>query len=81
VTASTSGITADAATIRRAATRLRSPAAIGRNGLLMRSISTSSIWLIPTMKTFTHQAARSVQSRSKSLASSAPPAYCTAAIA
>ena len=34
----------------------RSPAAIGSNGLLMRSISTSSIWLMPTMKTFTHQA-------------------------
>ena len=39
--------------------------------MLIRSISTSSSWLIPTMKMFTHQAATSVQKRSKSSAPSA----------
>ena len=33
---------------------------MGRNGLLMRSISTSSSWLIPVMKMFTLHAATSV---------------------
>ena len=46
----------------------RSPAAIGSHGLLSRSISTSSIWLIPTMKTFTHSAGDAA-SRSRSTAS------------
>ena len=52
------------ATIRRAASSDRSPAAIGSHGLLRRSISTSSIWLIPVMKTFTHRPASRVHSRS-----------------
>ena len=42
----------------------RSPAAIGSHGLLSRSISTSSIWLIPAMKTFTQGPPASVHSRS-----------------
>ena len=43
----------------------RSPAAIGRNGLLTRSISTSVIWLTPTIAMFTVRAATSVASRSR----------------
>ena len=42
----------------------RSPAAIGRYGLLTRSISTSVIWLTPTIETLTARAATSVASRS-----------------
>ena len=54
------GSTAATATIRRAASSERSPAAIGSHGLLRRSISTSSIWLIPATNTFTHRPARRV---------------------
>ena len=64
VAAMTIGAMAATATIRRAASSDRSPAAIGSHGLLRRSISTSSIWLIPVMKTFTHRPASSVHSRS-----------------
>ena len=74
-------MTAHATTIRRPAAGLRSPAATGRNGLLIRSISTSSSWLIPTMKMFTHQAATSVQKRSKSSAPSGSPGNAVVAIA
>ena len=66
------GAIAAAATIRRAASSDRSPAAIGSHGLLRRSISTSSTWLMPTMKTFTHAPAKSVHSRSI-----APDARCS----
>jgi hypothetical protein len=58
------GAMAATATIRRAAPSERSPAAIGSHGLLRRSISTSSTWLMPVMKTFTHRPASRVQSRS-----------------
>ena len=44
----------------------RSPAAIGRNGLLTRSISTSVTWLTPTIAMLTVSAATSVASRSGS---------------
>ena len=64
VIAIATGAMAATATIRRAASSDRSPAAIGSHGLLRRSISTSSIWLIPVMKTFTHRPASSVHSRS-----------------
>ena len=64
VTAISSGTMAAAATTRRAVSSDRSPAAIGSHGLLSRSISTSSIWLIPVMKTFTQRPASSVHSRS-----------------
>ena len=64
VTAIATGAMAATATIRRAASSDRSPAAIGSQGLLRRSISTSSIWLIPVMNTFTHRPASSVHSRS-----------------
>ena len=64
VTAMSTGATAATATIRRAASSDRSPAAIGSHGLLRRSISTSSIWLMPVMKTFTHRPASRVHSRS-----------------
>jgi hypothetical protein len=49
VSASTTGSTPAAATMARACAAVRSPAASGSAGLLMRSISTSSIWLMPTM--------------------------------
>src|SRR5262245_8143815 len=64
VAAITSGVTAATATMRRPASSDRSPAAIGSHGLLTRSISTSSTWLMPTMNTFTHAPASSVHSRS-----------------
>ena len=64
LTAISSGAIAATATTRRAASSERSPAAIGSHGLFRRSISTSSIWLIPVMKTFTHRPARRVHSRS-----------------
>ena len=53
-----------AATIAFAAPSERSPAAIGRNGLLTRSISTSVIWLTPTIAMLTVRPATSVASRS-----------------
>ena len=49
VSASASGSAPAAATIHHARSTLRSPAAIGSRGLLTRSISTSVIWLMPTM--------------------------------
>src|SRR3954447_25455509 len=61
-----SGISVQAMTIARAAAGLRSPAAIGRNGLLTRSISTSVTWLTPTIATLTVRAATNVASRSGS---------------
>ncbi len=64
MSASASGITQHAATIALAAPGDRIPAAIGRNGLLTLSISTSVIWLIPTIAMFTVSPARSVNSRS-----------------
>ena len=42
-----------------------SPAAIGSNGLLIRSISTSVSWLTPTIAMFTVRPATSVASRSR----------------
>ena len=49
VSASASGRTAAAPTIHHARSSDRSPAAIGSPGLLTRSMSTSVIWLMPTM--------------------------------
>src|SRR5439155_377770 len=60
VRASTTGTRPATATIARPWPRVSSPAASGRNGLLTRSISTSSSWLSPTMKTLTVSAATSV---------------------
>jgi hypothetical protein len=80
VTASTTGTTAHSATIRRAAGTDSSPAAMGSSGLLMRSISTSSSWLMPTMKTFTHQPASRTQTRSSRSAARSPPARSATAM-
>ena len=49
VIASTTASAAVVATIARPVSIVISPAASGRNGLLTRSISTSSSWLMPTM--------------------------------
>jgi hypothetical protein len=59
-----SGSTQQTATMTFAAPRDRSPAAIGRNGLLTRSISTSVIWLTPTIAMLTANPAISVATRS-----------------
>jgi hypothetical protein len=72
---------AHSATILRPASAVSSPAATGSSGLLMRSISTSSSWLTPTMKTFTQRPATSTQNRSKTSAARSPPASSAAAIA
>ncbi len=64
VTASTTGTTAATATMIRPCAIVSSPEASGSRGLLMRSISTSVIWLMPTMKTFTARAASRVQTTS-----------------
>src|SRR4051794_17336628 len=61
VRARTSGIAAATATIRQAAGTDSSPAAIGSRGLLTRSISTSVIWLSPTIATLTPVPASSTQ--------------------
>jgi hypothetical protein len=81
VIASATGTAAATATIQRPASGLRSPAAMGSAGLLMRSISTSSSWLMPTMKTFTHHAATSVIARWKGSAVRSPAAKRVTAIA
>src|SRR3954468_4110739 len=64
VSAMASGSAVAAKTISFAWPSVRSPAAIGRYGLLTRSISTSVIWLTPTIETLTASAATSVASRS-----------------
>ena len=70
------GSTVHAATIARAAAGESSPAAIGRNGLLTRSISTSVSWLTPTIAMLTVRPATSVASRSPT-----PPARAASAAA
>jgi hypothetical protein len=74
VSAIASGSTVQAATIARAVPGDSSPAAIGSHGLFTLSISTSVIWLTPTIATFTASAAISVASRSP-----APVAWDSAA--
>jgi hypothetical protein len=64
VTASISGTTVQTITIARAPGNDSSPAAIGSHGLLMRSISTSVIWLTPTIAMLTIRPTSSVAARS-----------------
>src|SRR5690349_25023214 len=64
VSAMASGTTVHAITMIVAFLTLRSPAAIGRYGLLTRSISTSVSWLTPTIAMLTASAAISVAARS-----------------
>src|SRR4051812_46150490 len=58
------GSTVHAMTMTAACLAVRSPAAIGRYGLLTRSISTSVSWLTPTIATLTARPAISVARRS-----------------
>jgi hypothetical protein len=76
VTAIASGSAVQTITIVRAPASERSPAAIGSHGLFIRSISTSVIWLTPTIAMFTASPATSVASRSPT-----PPAASDSAAA